>query len=372
MPGPRWRWRNSLPTWIRLLLRMVRINIVHGALGALACWSLWAQFVYRVPDRFLGIVIGAVTIASIGLTLVSWVATVFETLGAAPKHRRPIERGFRICALVVLGFAFYSLYLFTNGKFDLSDPVPHRVKLVGIAHDESALGASTPFAWMTLTSWRGPDRAESLLVRWDEQQRLWPGQPVVVLERQGFYGTRWVSAVEPDLEAQSQEILRLAPGARQVWKDLAWFHVRLLRFDAARQAASEYIARAPEDGDFPAHIASALLGRDRFTEIAAILKPVVQRHERVDIYAPYGYALAMQGNRDGFRYLERAAAMQPNHWWPHYGLGHAYGVHGDAQRALASFERALALRPGLADVIERLPALRQQAARHRAAQNRSR
>jgi Flp pilus assembly protein TadD len=146
--------------------------------------------------------------------------------------------------------------------------------------------------------------------------------------------------------------------------------VRLLRFDAARQAASEYIARTPGDAEFPAQIASAMLGRDRFTEIAAILKPVAQRHERFEIYAPYGYALAMQGNRDGLRYLERAAAMRPNHWWAHYGLGHAYGVHGDAQRAVVSFERALALRPGLADVLERLPALRQQAARQRAAQNR--
>jgi hypothetical protein len=351
---------------------MARINIVHGALSALACWSLWIQFVYRVPDRLLGVVMAAVTVASIGLALVFWVVTVFENLGAAPAHRRPVERGFQVCAFVVLGFVFYSLFLFTNGKFDLSDPVPHRARLVGIAHDESALGPSTPFAWMTLTSWRAPDRTESLLVRWDEQERLWPGQRVVVLERAGYYGTRWVSAIEPDLEAQSEEILRLAPGARQIQKDLAWFHVRLLRFDAARQAASEYIRRAPEDAEFPAQIASAMLGRDRFTEIAAILKPVAQRHERFEIYAPYGYALAMQGNRDGLRYLERAAVMRPNHWWAHYGLGHAYGVHGDAQRAVASFERALALRPGLADVLERLPALRQQAARQRAAQIRPR
>jgi hypothetical protein len=361
-----------MPTGIRQLLRMARINIVHGALGALAGWALWAQFVYRVPDRFLGIVIAAVTVAGAGLTVVFWVLTVFENLGAAPEHRRPVDRGFQVCALVVLGFAFYSLYLFTNGKFDLSDPVPHRVKLVGIAHDESALGPSTPFAWMTLTSWRAPDRTESLLVRWNEQERLWPGQPVVVLERQGFYGTRWVSAVEPDLEAQSEEILRLTPGARQVWKDLAWFHVRLLRFDAARKAASEYIARTPDDAEVPFQIASAMLGRDRFTEIAAILEPVAQRHERFDVYAVYGYAVAMQGNRDGLRYLERAVAMRPSHWWPHYALGHAYGVHGDAQRAVASFERALALRPGLADVLARLPALREQAARQRGAQNRPR
>ena len=108
-----------------------------------------------------------------------------------------------------------------------------------------------------------------------------------------------------------------------------------------------------------------MMGRDRFVEIAAVLKPVAQRHERADIYTAYGYAVAMQGHREGLTYLERAAGMQPRNRWPHYALGHAYGVHGEYQRAVASFERALELRPGLADVIERLPALRQGAAQKR-------
>jgi tetratricopeptide (TPR) repeat protein len=356
---------------LRALLGAVRATIVHTALGGLAGWAVWAQFVYRVPNRFLAILLGVLTAASVGLTVVSWIAAVFTALSASPQQSRWVERAYRVCALVVLGVTFYSLYLFTNGKFDLSDPVPHAITLVGIAHDEAALWPATPFMWMTLTSWRDPNRTERVLMRWEERQRrLWGGQPVVVLERQGFYGNRWVSAVEPNVEEQSREILRLAPGALQIWKDLAWFHVRLLRFDDARRAASEYIARAPDDPEFPAQIASAMMGRDRFVEIAAILKPVVERHETMDIYASYGYAVAMQGNREGFKYLERAAAMRPNHWWPHYALGHAYGVHRDYQRAVGSFERALKLRPGLADVGQLLPGLRQQAAQQRSVQRR--
>jgi hypothetical protein len=88
------------------------------------------------------------------------------------------------------------LYLFTNGKFDLSDPVPHATTLLGIANDEEALGTSTPFTWMTITSWHDPVRTQRLLMRRDERERLWAGQRVVVLERQGFYGTRWISAIE--------------------------------------------------------------------------------------------------------------------------------------------------------------------------------
>jgi tetratricopeptide (TPR) repeat protein len=347
---------------LRPLLGVLRVTFVHFALGALGCWSLWAQFVYRVPDRFLSIALAAATAAGVGLSLVSWIAEVFEALNAAPEHHKLVERTYRVCALTVLAFSFYSLYVFTNGKFDLSDPVPHPTTLVSIAHDEGLLGPSTPFTWMTVRSWRDPARIDRLLVRWDERQRLWPGQPVVVLERRGYWAKPWVSAVEPDLEAQSREILRLAPDALTVWKNLAWFHVRLLRFDDARRAAGEYIARAPQDPEFPVQIASAMMGRDRFVEIAAVLEPVVRRHERADIYASYGYAVAMQGKREGIKYLERAAAMEPKNWWPHYGLGHAYGIHGEYRRAVASFERALQLRPGLADVIRLLPDLRQRAA----------
>jgi hypothetical protein len=240
---------------LRALLGLARATIVHTALGGLACWSLWAQFVYRVPDRFLSIALAVVTVAGIGLTVVSWIATVFHGLGAAPQHRQLVGRVYRTCALAILGFSFYSLYLFTNGKFDLSDPVPHPTTLVGIARDEGALASSTSFTWMTLRSWRDPSRTERVLMRRDERERLWAGQPVVVLERRGFYGTPWVSAVEANVEEQSREILRLAPGAVQVWKKLAWFHVRLLRFDDARRAASEYIERVPDDPEFPAQIA---------------------------------------------------------------------------------------------------------------------
>ena len=143
-----------MPGWVRALFRVARVTVVCWALGGLACWSLWAQFVYRAPGRFLGVPMAVATAATAVLGLVFWVLLVFEALRATPEQRRPVWRGFQTCALVILGFCFYSLYLFTNGKFDLSDPVPHRTRLIGIAHDESALGPSTPFTWMTLTSWR--------------------------------------------------------------------------------------------------------------------------------------------------------------------------------------------------------------------------
>jgi Flp pilus assembly protein TadD len=274
--------------------------------------------------------------------------------------------GHRACALVILGFSFWGLFLFVNGRFDLSDPVARATQIVEIAGGETAIGVTVPFTWLTFISWDNPAREARLLLRWDERWRLWGGQPVVVLVRQGFFGVPWISAIEPDFEKQSREILRVMPEAAGVWKELALFHVRINRFDEARRVAGEYFARFPQNPEFPVRIATILTSRDRFADVAALLTPVAARHEDVDVYMLLGYALGMQGRRtDGLRYLERARAMQPDNWWPHYALGWVYGAHGDTANAVLSFERALQLRPGLHDVEAQLGRLRPQVAGQR-------
>jgi tetratricopeptide (TPR) repeat protein len=212
---------------------------------------------------------------------------------------------------------------------------------------------------MTLRSWDDPAQEERLLLHSEERARLWGGQPVVVLVRRGFFGVPWVSAVEPDFEAQSREVLELVPEATGVWKELALFNVRINRLDEARRVAAEYFARFPQSPEFPVHIARILTRRDRFADVAALLSPVAVRHEDADVYMLLGYALGMQGRRvDGLHYLEKARALQPDHWWPHYALGWVHSTHGDTASAVLSFERALQLRPGLPDAEAQLARLR--------------
>ena len=119
------------------------INIVHGALGALAGWALWAQSLYWVPDRFLGIVIAAVTVASAGLTVVFWVLTVFENLGAAPGASSAARASTGPSGARAGGPGHSrstALISSTYGKLDLLDPAPHRAaSRAGIANHQ--LGA---------------------------------------------------------------------------------------------------------------------------------------------------------------------------------------------------------------------------------------
>ena len=84
----------------------------------------------------------------------------------------------------------------------------------------------------------------------------------MVLVRRGYFGVVWVSAVEPDVARQSREILKVAPRASQVYKDLVRFYVRIGRMEDARRTAGEYTAQFPDDREFPVQAATLLSARD--------------------------------------------------------------------------------------------------------------
>jgi tetratricopeptide (TPR) repeat protein len=182
--------------------------------------------------------------------------------------------------------------------------------------------------------------------------------------RNGFYGRPWVSAIDADVEIHSRAVLALVPGAAQVRKDLAWFQARSRRFADAAATTRDYARDFPEDKDFPLAMAKLLTTRDRFQDVVTVLADIVPRREDAEAYMLLGYALAMQGRQraDGLAYLERARALQPRNWWPHYALGWAYAAGGDYRRAVPAFEQAVALRHGLSDAERELQRLRPLAA----------
>ncbi len=346
------------------LLKLVRLTVVHLALIALGCWSVWAQLLYRTPSRYVTVVLAAIATASTGLTLAFWLHAMFKGVGATDKQLTPVAIGQKLCALAALGFCFYGLFLFTNGRFDPADPVHYATQIVSIGMDETELGVRVPFVWADIRSWRRPGEVERLLLRPDERERLWGGQMVMVSVRPGFYGVPWVSRIESDVELRSREVLAVLPDAGQIRKDLAEFYVRLGRFTEAAVTTREYAQRFPEDRKFAVRIAKVFTSRDRFADVVTVLADVAPRHEDADVYMLLGYSLGMQGQRaEGLALLERARAMQPRSWWLYYALGWVYGGSGDYARAVASFQKAVQLRPGLYDAERELQRLRPLAAR---------
>ena len=340
-------------------MRVLRLTVVHLALALLSGWAVWAQAVYRTPSRYLNIMLAVVTLATTALTFVFWLHAVFAGVGATSAQRGPLARAHQAFGLVVLGFCFYSVFLFANGRFDFSDPVTHKTEVIDIGMEEPTLGVPMPFTWATVRSWRVPGATERLVLRWDE--RLWGGQAVVVSVRSGYYGVPWVSRIEGDVEAQSRAILAVLPRAAQIRKDLAMYYARIGRFADAATATRSYAADYPDDLDFTVSMAALFTSRDRFADVITALDDAARRRERAEVYMFLGYALAMESSRrrpEGVAYLERARAMQPSNWWPHYALGWAYAGGGQYARAIASFEKAMALRPGLYDVEREVQRLR--------------
>ena len=165
--------------------------------------------------------------------------------------------------IVVVGFTLWGGFLFANGRLDRSDPVPHATEIVGIAGGETGMGIM-PFTWMELDPGRAQASGAAAGTR-GRAPRFFNGQPVVVLIRRGYFGVAWVSAVEPDVARQSREILKVAPRASQVYKDLVRFYVRIGRMEDARRTAGEYTAQFPDDREFPVQAATLLNARDRST-----------------------------------------------------------------------------------------------------------
>src|SRR5688500_8788570 len=190
-------------------MRGLRLTVVYLALFALSGWSMWVQAVYRTPSRYLNIMLALVTLATTALTFGFWLHGVFAGVGVTGAQRGPLARAHQAFALVVLGFCFYSVFLFANGRFDLSDPVMYTTEVIDIGMEEPTLGVPMPFMWATVRSWRVPGAPERLVLRWDEP--LWGGQTVIVSVRNGHYGVPWVSRIDGDVESQSRALLAVLP-----------------------------------------------------------------------------------------------------------------------------------------------------------------
>jgi hypothetical protein len=349
---------------MKRLLQIVRATVVDLTLASLAASAVWVQLVYRAPSRYVSVLLAGIAVACTGLMLAFWLHALIRGVRARAKLLSPIAIGYRLCALVILGSCLYGLFLLSNGTFDLSDPAHHRTEIVRIGLDETEIGIRVPFVWADVRSWRRPGELERILVRPEERERLWGGQAIVVSVRAGFHGVPWISRIDGDVEKQSREILAVAPDAAQIRKDLAEFYVRLGRFTEAAITTREYARRFPDDRDFPVRIARMLTTRERPADVVTVLADIAPQREDADVYMLLGHALARQGRRpEGVAHLERARAMQPRNWWPYYALGWAYAGDGEHARAVAAFQKAIELRPGLADAERELQRLRPLAAR---------
>lgn len=280
-------------------------------LVALAGWSAWAQLTYRTSGRYVPVLLAGIALGLTGLSIVFWLRALVRGTRAKRPWLVPSVIGHQLCALAIAGLAFYGVFLFSNATFDVAEPAHYSTDIVGIGLDETAIGIRLPFVWADVRSWRHPGERERILVRPDEREKLWAGQPVVISVRPGFHGLPWIARIEGDLEKRSREVLALAPDSAQIRKDLARFYVRLGRFSEAAIATRDYARRFPEDLGFPLQIATLLTARGRFADVVMALDDMASRWDNAEVYTLLGDALTMQGRRpEGQAALQRARELR--------------------------------------------------------------
>jgi tetratricopeptide (TPR) repeat protein len=347
-----------------------RLIVRHVLLVLLGCGSVWAQFVYRVPSRFMGLVLIVVCSVLSGLQLGLLISILSRAWAGTSPWRRAADAADRVTSMFVLAFGFYGVFLLFNGVLDQARPTAYRSDLLALGGNESDLLASVPFLWADLSPWHPGRPVERLLLTSAEREVFWSaGQRVVVSERPGYFGVRWISAIEIDQEWRVARILASRPSATIPWRDLAVFHVRHRRYPEALQAATQYLQRQPRDYRAAVWMATAFFNDNQFPEVRDVLEPIVHQHRERNTYLLYGTALSRTGRApEGIRWLERALELDPDFWFTYHLIGVAWTYAGDYRAAIPRFEEAIR-RGGSWDMTETEYALQvaREMARHQPA-----
>jgi hypothetical protein len=344
----------------------LRTSIQLVATVLLCLWALWIQMTYRVPGHVVFVLLPTASLGVLGLLLV---LIVNDTL-AVGRGEGPLARVWRWAARasggLVRAFVLYSLFLFANGVLDQGPVMDRESDVIEIvAQDVSfalpMVARVLPVSWADLRSWDRPGRVERLLLSTAETRDLWPGQPVTVQVRPGFFRIPWVVRVQHDQGRHLEAVLKLAPSAQRMRQQLVRFYIERRRNADAERAIREYFELHPDDYPFAQQMARTLGAGGRYREMLQILEPFVARKPSYEVYTLTALAMTKVGRKeDAVRLLDASIAMEPDQWWAYYFLGYAYTALGKPMEALAAFEKVKSIRREFPEVdveIGRLRAL---------------
>jgi tetratricopeptide (TPR) repeat protein len=341
--------------WTLLLWR-------HAALVGLCLLGFWAQMTYRAPSRLLVLLPPVIGLALIMLSFAILAGALLRRAAKDDPYRRTFQAIEWGTTAIVLVYVTLSAFLFLNGVLDRSAGVEHTAEILALEREEVDVGWEVGYAWADLTAWRPSGGVARVLVQYAEQDRLWPGQAVIVRIRPGAWWVEWVERIERDEEKHNRRVLAVVPTASQAWKDLVRFYLDRRRWAEAMTAAREYLALYPNDVDFALGTAAEFGQARRHAEVVALLEPLVERRPHYMLYNFVGFALSYLGRKqEAVALLRKSIPLEPDNYWAYYHLGYVYAYAGDAAEAVEMFEKVLALRPNFPEIQEQLRQLRPRA-----------
>ena len=354
-----------IPIVIRTALRNLWSLLIfrHTVMVCLSLWAVYIQIEYRVPGRFLFILLPWIGIALSALSFVLLFNHFVRWIPANDSLRETLSRIESWASLLILLFAVYSALLFANGNLDPSPPVDHKSEVLDIRGGEIDLGVRIPLLWAELRSWENSQRTERLLLRGDEEDRLWPGQSIVVQMRQGYFSIPWVFKLERDQEKHFREILKYVPTASEAWKNLINFYLDHQRWKEANAAIHDYLKIYPDDYDFALSVAAAFGQARHHSELIGILEPFLTRRPTYDAYNVVGFAFHKLGNNArAVELIKASIPLDPDNFGAYYHLGYVYSSMGRLPEAASMFEKVLERLPNYAEIKEQLAILRKRIA----------
>lgn len=341
--------------WLSFVLQL--IQRARWTPFALCCWSFWVQMTYRVPGHLLFIVLPWVSAVLAAWSLAWWLGVFLLRLpSAGPFHRALLQVWAGMCAVIVL-FGMYGAALFINGRFDTSQPISHASVVKDIRGVDTELAYVLPL-WMELQSWTGGGTIR-LPLRWNESDRLWAGQPVVVRLRAGTLHIPWVMHLERDREQYARQILRSVPTSAWAWKDLVDYYIDYTRWSEAKAALLDYLKLYPNDYEFARGCAVSFILARRSADAIEIMEPFLSRRPSYELYNLLGFEYHKLGRNDrAIELLQTSIPLEPDRYDAYYHLGYVYSTTGQPEQAIAMFEQVLKQRPDFPEITAQLNRLR--------------
>ncbi len=331
----------------------------HLLTVGLCVWALYIQTVYRVPGRFLFVLLPWVSLAVLGLSLVIVINYVLNGAPADDPARRLSRWMERVSGVLVRLFVYYSILLFANGALDAAGPEERESEVLEIVGEEIDLGVTVPYSWANLPSWERPGGIERLLLFPGEHRRLWAGQAVLVQIRPGYFGVPWVHALLPDEGKYYTAVLKMSPAAKLARQALIKFSIQHGRWPETAAALREYLKMYPDDYQFAQQMGKALGAIGRYHDMLLVLEPFVTRRPSYEVYNLVGFALGRVGRKaEAIQLLRASIPLDPDNWWAYYFLGYVYSSVGNYAEAIAAFEKVLAIRPHFPEVETEVGTLR--------------
>jgi hypothetical protein len=315
--------------WVYLFRGPWARGVLKHSISVAACLlALYTQTLFRVPSRFVFLLIPYVSAALVFLSVVFLVNHLLRGVREDDPARRVFRIAEQVSDVCVRVYVLYSVLLFANATLDRTTSEPREADVVELAGDSLDLG-HVPFKWIALRPVADPDRVERVL-RSPLDPPLWAGEPVLLDVRAGFFHLPWIARIAPDDVRQGRAILERNPTSAQGWKTLIKGYALRDKVAEGTDATVEYARLYPADYDFPENIAKGLGMAGHCPEMYRILEPFIARRTDYEFYWLVGHALAcMKRAPEAVVLLEKAKALEPDNWWADYEIGY---MHFDAQK----------------------------------------